>query len=141
MGQLCGATCKRKRGIAGRTGGTAGKAGVAILDDKGAPVKPAGERPHAMPHEKGAAADMYFDGVSYRGTAENVGQYFGRETTPMTVYRWTRELAAKADEVLRPVKGTVGDSWVADEMVVNVGGEKYWRFNVMDSETRLALAA
>ena len=87
MGHLCGSTCKRKHGIACQTCRTAGKAGVAILDAKGAPVKPAGKRPHATPHEKGAAVDMYYDGISYRRTAENIGDYFGRETTPMTVYR------------------------------------------------------
>ena len=84
---------------------------------------------------------MYYDGLSYRRTAENIGEYFGRETTPMTVYRWTRDLAAKADEVLRPMKVTTGDTWVADELVVNVGGKKFWLFNVMDSETRFVLAA
>ena len=141
MGHLCGSTCKRKRGIACQTCRTAGKARVAVLDAKGAPVKPAGKRPHATPHEKGAAVDMYYDGLSYRRTAENIGEYFGRKTDPSTVYDWVRDLAAKADEVLRPMKVTTGDTWVADELVVNVGGKKYWLFNVMDSETRFVLAA
>ena len=50
-------------------------------------------------------------------------------------------MSAKADEILRPMKVTTGDTWVADELVVNVGGKKYWLFNVMDSETRFVLAA
>ena len=141
MGHLCGSTCKRKTGKACRTCRTAGSARVAVLDDKGAPVKPDGKHPQATPHEKEAAVDMYFDGLSYRRTAENVGQYFGRETHHQTVYRWVRELSEKADEILRPMKVTTGDSWVADEMVVNVGGKKFWLFNVMDSETRFVLAA
>ena len=112
-----------------------------MLDAHGKPVKPPGPHAHATPHEKGAAVDMYYDGLSYRRTAENVGQYFGRETNEATVYRWVRDLAAKADNVLRPMKVTTGDTWVADEMVVNVGGKKLWLFNVMDSETRFVLAA
>ena len=32
-------------------------------------------------------------------------------------------------------------TWVADEIVVNVGGTNYWLFNVMDSKTRFLLAA
>ena len=36
---------------------------------------------------------------------------------------------------------TTGDSWVADALAVNVGGKNYWRFNVIDSETRFVLAA
>ena len=84
---------------------------------------------------------MYFDGLSYRRTAENMETYFGRETTQVTVYRWVRELAHKAAEILRPMKAATGDSWVADELVVNVGGKNYWLFNVMDSDTRFVLAA
>ena len=38
-------------------------------------------------------------------------------------------------------KVTTGDSWVADALVANVGGKKYWLFNVMDYETRFVLAA
>ena len=141
MGHLCGSTCKRKVGGVCIPCRRPGKSRVAVLDANGKPVKPAGKRLHATPHEKGAAVDMYYDGISYRRTAENMEQYFGRETTAPSVYGWVKDLSAKADEVLRPMKVTTGDSWVADEMVVKVGGQKYWLFNVMDSETRFVLAA
>ena len=98
-------------------------------------------RPAPTPHEKGAAVDLYFDGVSYRRTAENMDQYFGRETGQMSIYRWVRELTGKADSVLRPMKVDTGRVWVADEVVVRVGGKNYWLFNVMDSQTRFLLAA
>ena len=73
MGHLCGSTCKRKHGIACRTCWTAGKARVAAVDAKGTPVKPADKRPHATPHEKGAAVDLYFDSVS-----PTVGRHRGK---------------------------------------------------------------
>ena len=59
----------------------------------------------------------------------------------MTIYRWVRELTAKADSALKPLKVATGDVWVADEVVINVGGQKYWLFNVMDSDSRFLLAA
>ena len=142
MGHLCGSTCKRKTGErcdTCRSGG--GGARVVMLDANGKPIKAEGKRPHATPHEKGAAVDMYFDGLSYRRVARNMEQYFGRETNPATVYRWVRELTGTADDVLRPMKVDTGREWVADEMVVNVGGQKMWLFNVMDSDTRFVLAA
>ena len=89
--------------------GSTGKGRVAVLDASGKPVKPAGRRLHATSHEKGAAVDLYFDGLSCRRTAENAGPYFGRETNPATVYRWVGELAKRADEILRPVKAAAGD--------------------------------
>ena len=143
MGHNCGTTCKRKTGERCDTCRVGGgrRARVVIVDANGKPVKPEGKRPHATPHEKGAAVDMYFDGLSYRRVARNMGEYFGRETTPMTVYRWVRELSGKADDVLRRMKVHTGREWVADEMVVNVGGQKLWLFNVMDADTRFVLAA
>ena len=85
--------------------------------------------------------DLYYDGHSYRKTADNIGQYFDRETNTATVYRWVRDLSKKADEVLRPMQVATGGVWVADEVVVKVGGKNYWLFNVMDSQTRFLLAA
>ena len=38
-------------------------------------------------------------------------------------------------------KAHTGPEWVADELVVSVGGQKYWLWNVMDSKTRYILAA
>ena len=143
MGHKCtSASCKRitgERCDTCRVGG--GGARVVIVDANGKPVKPEGKRPHATPHEKGAAVDMYFDGLSYRRVARNMEQYFGRETSPMAVYRWVRELSGTADDVLRSQKVNTGREWVADEMMVNVGGQKMWLFNVMDSDTRFVLAA
>ena len=142
MGHNCGKSGKRKTGARcdtcriGRGGNR-----VAILDANDKPVKPAGKHPHATPHEIGAAVDMYFGGHSYRRVAGNMEQYFGRKTDPTSVYNWVRESTGKADEILRPMKVNAGPTWVADEMVVNVGGEKMWLFNAMDSDTRFVLAA
>ena len=142
MGHLCGSGCKRKTGghcSTCRVGG--GGPRVVQLDANGKPVKPAGRHAHATPHEKGAAVDMYFDGISYRRTAENMDQYFGRKTNPMSVYGWVRDLTKKADSVLRPMKVKTGTIWVADEVVINVGGQDYWLFNVMDTQSRFLLSA
>ena len=89
----------------------------------------------------GAGVDMYYDGISYRRTAENIGDYFHRPTTAMTVLNWVRNLTDKARDVTADTKIATGNEWVADEMQVRVGGEKMWLFNVMDSKTRFVLAA
>lgn len=143
MGHKCTSEhCKRRTGErcdTCRVGG--GGARVAVLDANGKPVKPEGKRPHATAHEKGAAVDMYFDGLSYRRTAGNMEQYFGRKTDPASVYNWVRELTGKAGDILGPQPVNAGTSWVADEVVVKVGGQNYWLFNVMDADTRFVLAA
>ena len=84
---------------------------------------------------------MYFDGLSYRRVADNIGEHFDRETNPATVYRWVQEQTARAVDLVRDTKVRTGNEWVADELAVKVGGNNYWLFNVMDSETRYVLAA
>ena len=138
---MCGSTCKRKTGQPCQTCRTASGARLVPIDGRGKQGKPEGKHPHATPHEKGAAVEMYFDGRSCRRIAGNMDQFFGRETGSTSVYRWVRELTEKADSVVKPMKVATGGVWVADEVVVKVGGRNYWRFNVMDSDTRFVLAA
>ena len=126
MSHNCGSTCKRKTGescATCRVGGGHSR------------------RPHATPAQIGAAVGLYFDGLSYRRCAENVDEILGRPTNPATVYRWVQEQTRRAGDVVNEIKVDTGDEWVADELTVNVGGEQYWLFNVMDSETRFVLAA
>ena len=108
MGHLCRGNCERKTGQACQTCRTSGKARVVQLDANGKPVKPPGPHAQATPHEKGAAVEMYFDGLSYRRTAGNMDQFFGRETTQVSVYRWVRDLSKKEEDVLRPMKVDTG---------------------------------
>ena len=128
MSHMCGSTCRRKQSPPTRCqtcGGSDKKSG----------------RRHATPQEIGAAVDMYFDGLSYRRTAENIGDYFHRPTTAMSVLNWVRNLTGKAQDITEGIKVQTGPEWVADELQVNVGGQKMWLFNVMDSQTRFVLAA
>ena len=130
MGHNCGSTCKRRTGTPCSTCRRGG----------GSVVK-RGRKPHATPAQIGAAVDMYFDGLSYRRVSDNIGEHFGRTTDPVTVYRWVQDSTNRANEILSDTKIPTGDEWVADELQVNVGGRKYWLFNVMDSDSRVVLAA
>ncbi len=132
MSHNCGTTCKRKQ---------TPPVPCSTCRLGGGNASGKGRKAHATPQMVGAAVDMYFDGISYRRTAENVHEYFGRETDAATVYRWVHELTRRANDVVGDFKVNTGPEWVADELQVKVGGEKYWLFNVMDSDTRYILAA
>ena len=139
MSHNCRTTsCRRKTGERCETCRRPGGGHQVLTIDPGNPEP---RRQRATPIEIGAAVDMYFDGISYRRVAENIGDYFHRPTNATTVYRWVRDLTAKAKDVVEKTRVDTGPEWVADEMHVTVGGEKYWLFNVMDSDTRFILAA
>ena len=137
MGHLCGSTCKRKTGEHCTTCRVGGGQTVLTID----PSNPGKRRQHAKPIEIGAAVDMYFDGLSYRRVAENIGDYFHRPTNATTVYRWVRDNTARLKEVVEATPVDTGPEWVDDELQVRLGGEKYWIFNVMHSKTRFVFAA
>ena len=126
VGHNCGSNCKRKTGARCETCRRGGSKGAT--------------RKHATPQQIGLAVDMYYSGLSYRKSGEILADHFERPTSEASIYRWVGQLTDKAKrELSEPVN--VGNEWVADELQVNLGGKKYWIFNVMDSGTRYVLAA
>ena len=102
------------------------------------------------------AIDMYYSGMSYKQIAENMGDFHDvPEPSKHTVHDWLKgytglalryldgevgEDGTKATATGKKVKANVGDHWVADELVLRVGGRKYWCWNVMDAKTKYVLA-
>lgn len=138
MSHNCGTSCKRKTGQRCETCRRPGTlpAGVVHVE----PPKPA-RKPHATPQQVGAAVDMYYDGLSYRRVAENIGDYFDRPTDAASVFNWVKKQSARAKAVVDDIKVDTGPEWVADELAVKLNGRQYWIFNVMDARTRFVLAA
>ena len=90
----------------------------------------------------GAAVRMFYSGMSYKQIAENmVEMYDIPEPSKRTIYRWVKRYTHDALSEMDKHKAQTGDSWVADEMQVTVGGKKYWNWNVMDEDTRYILAS
>ena len=80
--------------------------------------------------------------MSYKQIAENMEDMFDiPEPSKATVFEWVGDYSARALDAMKGHKARTGDEWVADELVVSVGGEKHWLWNVMDSATRYILAA
>ena len=97
---------------------------------------------HRLPAETvGGAIRMYYGGTSYKNTGDTLEDLHDvNEPHKATVYRWMKEYTAVAKDILADYPAHTSGKWVADEMQVNVGGEKFWLWNVMDAGTRYALA-
>ena len=95
------------------------------------------------PELVGSAIRDYFTGKSYKQIAEGLKEEYDlkKEPSKATIYEWVRDYTDEALKQLKDHKATTGGHWVADEMMVDVGGEKMWLWNVMDSETRYILAS
>ena len=91
----------------------------------------------------GAAVRMFYSGTSYKQIAEYLEEVHDvPEPSKATIYEWVRDYTDKATVAqMKGRKAKTGKEWVADEMMVDVGGQKMWLWNVMDSETRYILAS
>ena len=92
----------------------------------------------------GSAIRDYFTGKSYKQIAEGLKEEYDlkKEPSKATIYEWVTTYTDKAVKQMDGHKAKTGGHWVADEMMVDVGGQKMWMWmwNVMDAETRYVLA-
>ena len=90
----------------------------------------------------GSAIRDYFTGKSYKQIAEGLREEYDiPEPSKATIYEWVRDYTEKAASEMQNHPAQTGDHWVADELVVDVGGQKAWLWNVMDGKTRYILAS
>ena len=91
----------------------------------------------------GSAIRDYFTGKSYKQIAEGLKEEYDLEKEPSkaTIYEWVTTYTNKAVKQMEGHKAKTGGHWVADEMMVDVGGQKMWLWNVMDGKTRYILAS
>ena len=90
----------------------------------------------------GAAINLFYDGLSIKAIAENLSDMYDiPEPSKASVYEWVRDYTGLAQREMGKYKAKTGSEWVADEMVLKVGGEKLWNWNVMDADTRYILAS
>ena len=91
----------------------------------------------------GSAIRDFYSGKSYKQISEGLHDEYDlpNEPSKATIYEWVRDYTDKAVGQMKGRKAKTGSEWVADEMMVDVGGKKMWLWNVMDSETRYILAS
>ncbi len=105
----------------------------------------AGGKPQGRQMESehiGAAIRDFYAGLSYKQIAEAMEKRHDiPEPSKGTIYLWVKHYTGEATREMKKHPAKTGGHWVADEMTVDVGGEKYWNWNVMDGETRYILAS
>ena len=97
---------------------------------------------HIPPEQIGAAIRLYYSGVSYKQIGESMADMFDiPEPAKSVIYYWVRDYTQAAVKEMENHPAHTGGHWVVDEMMLDVGGDKMWNWNVMDSKTRYILAS
>lgn len=93
------------------------------------------------PEEVGTAVSLYYGGSSLREIRRTFEHTYDSAPSTATLYEWVVDYTRLAQSELGKLRPQTGETWVADESVIKVGGKKYWNWNVMDSRTRFLLAS
>ena len=88
-----------------------------------------------------AALSMYYGGMSINAIRRHLEQHYDNKPSDSTVYGWIVRFSQLAVNAVRDCQPDVGDTWVADETVVKIGGKNVWFWDIIDSKTRYLLAS
>lgn len=88
-----------------------------------------------------SALGMYYRGMSIDEIRHQLNQQTNNLPSDSTVYEWITRFTDEAVNKLGGYQPNVGDVWIADETVLNVGGYKVWFWDLLDVKTRFLLAS
>jgi len=89
----------------------------------------------------GATLSMYYRGMSIDEIRQHLDQQYNNRPSGSTIYGWICRFTDEATEKARFYKPNVGDVWIADETILNIGGKKVWFWDIIDVKTRFLLAS
>lgn len=88
-----------------------------------------------------SALSCYFGGMPLDAIQRHLQQQFGIYYSEMGIYNWVKRFAKEAIDRVKDFQPIVGDTWIADETMLKVGGKNVWFFDVIDEKSRYLLAS
>jgi len=88
-----------------------------------------------------AALSCYYGGMPLDAIQRHLYQQFKVYYSEMGIYNWIKRFSKEAIDRVKDFQPIVGDTWIADETMLKVGGRKIWFFDVIDEKTRYLLAS
>jgi transposase-like protein len=85
--------------------------------------------------------DLYFRGLSLRKISQHLKEFYNLEVTHMSIYNWIEKYVGLMNEYVNTIKPDIGNTWHTDEMMVNIGGNWEYLWNIIDEHTRFQLAS
>lgn len=88
------------------------------------------------------ALSMYYSGSSISDIRNHLKQEHGYYPSKHVVFEWVDKFTSLASKQFQDTRPQVGDTWVADETVLNMDkGIRVWFFDIIDTDTRFLLAS
>jgi putative transposase len=88
-----------------------------------------------------SALDMYYKGLSFRNIADHMQQEHNYRPSKSVIYKWVDKYTTMAIDHFRNYQPHVGNTWVADETMLDIDNRKVWFWDIVDADTRFLLAS
>ncbi|MCJ7572098.1 MAG: IS6 family transposase [Candidatus Thermoplasmatota archaeon] len=88
-----------------------------------------------------SALTYYYNGMSGRNIANTFNDLKDLDVSQPTIWNWIIKYSEIANNYVLSLKPYLSEIWVADETVVNIWGEQYWFWDIIDTDTRFLIAS
>jgi putative transposase len=88
-----------------------------------------------------SALNMFYEGMSIKAISRHLKQEYGNMPSTATIYEWIQKYTQYAtDSIIGYKPKKIGDTWIADETVIEIDGQNVWLWDIIDDKTRYLLA-
>jgi putative transposase len=92
-------------------------------------------------HQVSSALNMFYEGMSIKAISRNLKQEYGNQPSTATIYEWIQKYTQYATDSIKNYKPkSIGNTWIADETVIEIDGNNVWLWDIIDDKTRFLLA-
>lgn len=92
-------------------------------------------------NQMSSALNSYYEGMSIKAIRRHLQQEHGNMPSTATIYEWIMKFTQYAtDSVKNYQPKKIGDTWIADETVIEIDGQNVWLWDIIDYKTRFLLA-
>lgn len=89
-----------------------------------------------------SAVNMYYTGMSLNDIRNHLKQEYGYYPSKSVIFKWVNKYTDLARKQFQDCHPQVGDTWIADETMLDIDGEhKVWFYDIIDRDTRFLLAS
>jgi transposase-like protein len=86
------------------------------------------------------ALNLYYGGMRINDIRKEMQQKYGYSPSAALIRFWVEKYTTQAAAMIQKYHPRAGDTWVADEFIVRIGGKKYWLYDIIDDKTCYILA-
>lgn len=83
----------------------------------------------------------YYNGMAYKGILQTFNDLNKIELPKSTLWRWIFKYSKLVNNYVLTLQPKLSDVWVADETVIDIWGEHYWFWDIIDTDTRFLIAS